>query len=75
MNMTENYFDDNWHIFGINLEISLLLERKEYHELCAQKWNGKITTIMSSENVPELSTLYSQNKKPYKFSGLRAVMH
>lgn len=46
------------------------MECKEYHELCAQKWNGKITTIMNLENIPELSILYSQNKKPYKFSHL-----
>lgn len=56
---------DNWYIFGINLEMSLLLKCEEYHGLCAQKWNGKITAIM---NFPELSTLYSQNKEPCKFS-------
>lgn len=59
----------------MNLQISLFLECKEYHEPYAQKWSTKIMTIMSSENIPELSTLYSQNKKPYKFSHLRAFMH
>lgn len=70
----QDYFYDNWYILGIYLEIILLLEYKEYHELCAHKWDGKITAMMNSEKVPELSTSYIQNKDPSNFSHLRALI-